>query len=141
MSTSTFKIIMKRCFKEYWQEKWDRERNFKIRLKVDPFETCSRAYRIEEKVLCRLRTGVTLLTHMLPWIGGRPFDICEECYEVLSIKHILLDCLTFHRQRQLKRHTLQNGYQFTVFRILQDDIDTIDLLFKYLRSMNLLYHL
>ena len=142
LSTLSFKHIVNNTLVEYWQAKLDRVHGFKIRLSVTPYDTASRPTRREEKVLCRLRTGVTVLTHIIPWVGRRPYDLCDDCYEQLTIKHILMDCITFHRQRQaLKNHIINQGHRFTVFRILQDDQETIDLLFNYLKDTNLLHQL
>ena len=77
----------------------------------------------------------------MPRIGHHR-AICERCNEVLSVEHIVIDCLLYHRERRiLKDFMTQKNIRFSLFNLLQDKEEIIDMLVAYLRETGLLYKL
>ena len=99
ISLKTFKIITLNSIKQSWKLEWSNcHPDIKIRRDILPFATESRTSRREEILLCRLRTGITMLTDIVPHINGVWPQICEACDTILSIDHILIHCIEFERQ-------------------------------------------
>ena len=114
----------------------------KTQMEIGHSETSFRHVRREEIALCRLRTNITRLTYTDPKIINRYPEICEDCDEFLTVKHILVDCLLYHRERRpLKEYLAAQQKRFVLFNLLQDDPELIDLLMVYLRNTGLLYRL
>ena len=140
ISPKTFKSITIKCINDYWQQRWTEYRcREKYRLTIERYVTENRRVRREEIALCRLRTKLTLINDILPYKNGRHPETCDHCRELLTRKHILIDCLLYTQQRiQLKLHFERLRKAFTVYNILQDDPVIIELLIKYLRETKLL---
>ena len=129
-----------KCINEFWQRRWTAYHcRDKYRLTIQRFKTENRKVRREEIVLSRLRTNLTLINDIIPYLNGRHPETCEHCRELLTIKHILIDCrlYTQHR-RELKAYFEKVRKPFTAFNVLQDDPEAIELLIKYLRNTKLL---
>ena len=139
VSPATFKLLVADSLLTAWRTDWSSFPNFKIRLEIVPFVTEFRSSRREELTLCRLRTGVTLYTDILPRINNVWPLICEFCDVEVTIKHLLLQCIAFHNERRPIVSYFRNAnLTLTVFRLLQDNPEVIDLLLKYLKDTKLL---
>ena len=58
-------------------------------------------YKIKENLLSRLRCGATWLTHMKPRLEGTFPPRCQNCRENKTIRHILLYCNLYTRNRKI----------------------------------------
>ena len=127
----------------YWQNKWTEEAvAFKSRLLIRNIDTETRPIRHEEVILCRLRSDATMLTHMLPRIERRFPPICEECNELLTIEHVLVDCIMYiQERREITEYFRIKNKRLTAFNLLQDDITIVDMLMKYIRNTDLISQL
>ena len=106
------------------------------------WETCSRANRREEVVLCRLRLGHTRLTHS--YILDRDTrPQCEHCLCPLTIQHILVECPALAPYRlQLATACHRLGVPLCLKTLLgNDQIHIIDSVFDFLRDCQLLNRL
>ena len=137
ISPKTFKALLTNRINEYWQSKWTDDRSEdKFRPTIVRYETEHRKIRREEIVLARLRTRLTLITHILPWLNGRDprYEMCDHCGEKLDIKHILIDCRMYvNNRREMINHFTNNGINLTVFNLLRDDTDSIEILIRYFK--------
>ena len=141
ISQKTIRRMIKNLINQKWQYIYDTQHfDGKVKLKIGKYVTESRKIRREEISLCRLRTGKTLITHVLPFINDRFPPLCEECNEILNIEHILISCLTYHRERReiYKYFNENNILPITKFKLLQDDEEIIELLITFLRNIGLL---
>ena len=131
---------MKRPIKSYilrkWQERWsspllvNNKKYREIRSSIATWNSSYNANRRTEVILSRLRIGHTRLTHQFILEGGNP-PVCDQCDEVLTVKHLLLSCSKFHQQR-LKYHLCGK----TAVDILGDEAD-VDALIGFLRETSL----
>ena len=124
-------------------EEWsDYHPEIKIRSDITPFKTESRLSRREETALCRLRTGITMLTDIGPRMNGVWPQICEACDAILTIDHILINCLEYiHQRLPLVEYFRNTRQEMTRHSLLQDNENVITLLMDYLRNTNLLKYI
>ena len=121
-----------------WQDYWSSLSN-NLKLKsVRPsvyLWTSPLVDRRSSIILTRLRVGHSYLTHRYLMAGGaeRQAPICSSCHEVISIKHILIDCPLFNNAR---RSNLLLGRSF--MDILGEDAP-IGRICKFLKEINLFY--
>ena len=142
VSLKTFKKISSKCIYNFWERTWEALTFFKYRITLQRFDSELRHSRREEIALCRLRTGVTLMTHILPYINGQFPPICEECYELQTIKHILIDCIKYIRERRaMCNYLTAQNMNISVFNLLQDDPEMIEYLIQYLHDTELIKEL
>ena len=140
ISYSTLMRMTKSKIQLYWQNEWSRRGYLTYKQDIGPTLTAARPRRCEEVALCRLRMGKTMLTHITPWMCGTFPDNCEHCGDRLTIKHILVDCVHFIRQRRdIAQHfiTAQTP-NLSIYSLLKDDKVVIDLLIKYLWATGLI---
>ena len=141
ISQNTIKRMITNLINKKWQQVYDTQNyNEKVKRFIGNFKTESRKIRREEIALCRIRTGKTLLTHTIPIINNVYPPICDDCDEILSIDHILINCLTHYRERReiCKYFNENDMLPITRYKLLQDNEELIDLLIKYLRDTALL---
>ena len=104
---SDYKPKVNEYIKGIWQQRWDhkhiRERVIKLHY-LNPFIKPYHIYNLSRKdevIIHRLRIGHTRLTHR--YLMEDPFKqqpYCEYCdSDLISVKHILIDCLYFRRIR------------------------------------------
>ena len=97
-----FKSVVRNHFIKNWQDSWNETVNNKlnfIKKSVQPWQSSNCSNRWEEVVLTRLRIGHCYVTHCHLLIGA-PSPFCTQCQAVVNVKHILLDCPLYRRQRQ-----------------------------------------
>jgi ribonuclease HI len=129
---------MKQYINQYivklWQEQWDNEIHNKlhgIQPIVGQSNPINNIKRREEIILARLRIGHTNLTHLYILTGGNP-PICQICHCNLTVKHFMLDCISYNVNRTVyfkNNHTLKD----ILLNISYMDI------FKFLKEIGL-YH-
>ena len=100
---------------------YQRPTNLKaIKHEVGLWTSSVRHKRREEVVLCRLRLGHTRLTHS--FIIDRDLrPECADCDCYLTVRHILLECPAYHRERQVLTEAChQNGVPMDLTSLLGD---------------------
>lgn len=130
---SDFRPVIQKLIKRKWQRQWDEapdNKLYTIQSTVDSRRNHSRRDRREEVVLARLRIGHTYYTHKFLF-DRDPVPICIPCDEILSVKHMLIDCIDFQivRNRFYSADTLENLFK---------NIDP-NLIFEFLKEIGL-YH-
>ena len=98
--------VVKQYIKMEHQKLWDEESNNNKLKQIKPFtsawKSSSQSTRIQEVILTRLRIGHTRLTHGFLMSDPKdPAPRCHICNVPLSIKHILIECINFNRQRAI----------------------------------------
>ena len=86
---------------EEWGENWRGVIGNKLRdIKegVTHWDTSRQKNRRQEVLLCRLRIGHTKMTHGWLMEGSQP-PKCHNCNELLTVKHMLVDCIHYARIR------------------------------------------
>ncbi|KAI5747082.1 hypothetical protein M8J77_010861 [Diaphorina citri] len=110
-----------------WQRSWDNiliNKLKKIKPIIVEWPSSQRSNRMEEVVLTRLRIGHTRLTHKHIFTR-EPQPLCQ-CGDILTIHHILV-CITHAHIRA----SLPSPPS------LADDVEGVDSLFLYLKTLNL----
>ena len=127
----------------FWQRQWTDDPNrtslHEIKPELGIWSSSSRGSRLEEKILAKLRIGHTYLTHSHIFSQSeRP--ICNTCHRTLTVKHILLFCDDFTRQRRvLQDYCTTKHIPLTLTVLLGDgDPDLVELLFQFLKDSNIL---
>ena len=94
--------VIRRKVREKWACEWREVRMNKLRLikeTVDPWSSSNNPNRTTSKILARLRTGHTKLTHQyLMERNMQPY--CQDCLVPLTIKHTLAECPSFCEERR-----------------------------------------
>ena len=129
---------MRRPIKSYilqkWQKRWsspllgNNKKYKEIRNSIECWSSSFNPNRKIEIVLTRLRIGHTRLTHQFILEGGDP-PVCDNCATTLSVKHILVGCPMFSRQRL--KYNLDGK---TINEILGDEAD-VDALVCFLQEI------
>ena len=104
---SDYKPKVNEYIKGLWQQRWDHKHNRERVIKLHYLNPFIKPYHIhnlsrkDEVIIHRLRIGHTRLTHR--YLMEDPFKqqpYCEYCdSDLISVKHILIDCLYFRRIR------------------------------------------
>ena len=145
ISPDTFKRLFDKSLLQHWKKHWDAliiPNTNKFRLNIKKMETESRPNRREEIAICRLRSDATMITHMLPYIHNDFPHICEECNELETVPHILIDCIKYIRERRnMQAYFDSINTRMTAFRLLQDDPEIIRILLNYLKNTDLISHI
>ena len=121
-----------------WQEHWaslpDNLKLKSLRPSVLPWNTPCESRR-SSIVLTRLRIGHTFLTHKYLMSSGveRQAPRCPACHEVVSVRHILIDCPFYNSAR---RNNLLMGY--SISGILEEGAP-VERVFKFLKEIGLFY--
>lgn len=85
-----------------WQRTWDGDpKGTKLRAlkpKIGSWQSAGASSRREEVILARLRIGHTHATHS-HHLGGDGPPACARCGDVLTVRHVLIDCCDFEIER------------------------------------------
>ncbi|KXJ76324.1 hypothetical protein RP20_CCG009872 [Aedes albopictus] len=121
---------IKSSCRQYWGNLWSQSRTAFLRKIKDTVEPWTDLPVLkDQRVISRLRTGHTLLSHNM---GGGPFrKECEVCHIPATVEHVLCVCPIYEGQRRL--HNIAGN----IGEVLRDDPDTIKTLFKFLHDCNL----
>ena len=119
---------LKSYTKTKWQNIWDGENNNKlktIKKDVNLWNSSIQNEKYIEVILTRLRIGHTRLSHdYLMSTPHKEIPFCNECNTIITVKHILCDCINFNYQRNLylKNKPLSNilseSHEFSLHNIL-----------------------
>ena len=108
---SDFKPKINQYILNIWQQYWSTQKHNKL-FEIKPLlhdPRYSLRYRKDQIILNRLRIGHSRLTHSF-LMDRLPLPVCPFCNsgDFLSIRHILLDCLSFRMVR--RRHFVYSQY-------------------------------
>ena len=102
-----FKPLITKYIKSLWQQRWDHKHNRERVIKLHYISPLIKPFNIDvpsrrdEIIIHRLRIGHTRLTHR--YLMEDPFKrqpVCQFCeLALISVHHILIDCLYFRRIR------------------------------------------
>ena len=128
---SDLKPLVKALVFDRWQHKWDegqsKLKEIKSVLGPPSAPLCSRR---DDIVLTRLRIGHSRLTHKY-LLAGEPPPECYSCNEVLTVRHLLLDCVDFNDIRQ-------RFYNKTSLKSLFTDVSA-DKILGFVKAAGLFY--
>ena len=133
--------VRKACLNQFdniWTA-FNRPTNLKaIKHKVGHWDTSVRRTRRGEIVLCRLRLGHTRHTHSFI-LDQEPRPECAACHCPITVKHFLLECPTYRRQRRtLADHCHRSGVPLNLVSLLGDGCPSvIDELMLFLHECDL----
>jgi ribonuclease HI len=130
---SDFKAAVDKLVTSRWQRLWDEypeNKLHQIQPKVDKNLKFSSKNRREEIIFARLRIGHSYLTHRY-LLARDPIPVCIPCDEILTIKHILLDCVDFQQVRS-------RFYSCDSLEKLYKDVDP-KLIFNFLKEVGFYY--
>ena len=116
-----------------WQMEWNHSDSKlrAVKLTVNKWISPLKLSKREQVALCRLRLGHTYLSfaHLLQGIDP---PVCENCGVRLTVKHILLNCLTYSDVRA--RLNMSDSFH----EILSNDLKLVEKNSKFLHYLNLL---
>ena len=114
-----------------WQSQWDGDHFSKlhsVKPSLGEWYPSYRSVRQEEVIITRLRIGHSRLTHS--WLLAREdAPECIQCNELLTIKHILLDCIDFQPIRE-KHYNADSMYNLF-------DTVSIDSIISFIKEIGL----
>ena len=122
--------------KDKWQGRWSGLTNNaklkSIHPSVDKWSVCNPPNRRDSVILTRLRIGHTHATHGYLLKSGeeRQIPLCDSCHMDLTVRHVLIECPTFSRQRRINF-----VYGKSLSELLGDDCN-VDYLMSFLKSIN-----
>ena len=114
-----------------WQSQWDGDHFNKlhsVKPSLGEWYPSYRSVRQEEVIITRLRIGHSRLTHS--WLLAREdAPECIQCNQLLTIKHILLDCIDFQPIRE-KHYNADSMYNLL-------DTVSIDSIISFIKEIGL----
>lgn len=97
---SDLKKEIRRKTLEKWDTDWKAVKNNKLRnIKEDIEKWYTGKNRTEQVIITRLRIGHTAYTHKYLMQKLEP-EKCNKCNETVTIKHIIINCIKYDKQRQ-----------------------------------------
>jgi hypothetical protein len=131
---------------QQWQQDWSalatkmESENKSLKLHdikpiLSNWQSSYRTNRREEVVLSRLRIGHTHLTHGHLLRRELPPE-CTADHQALTVKHILLDCTLYARERA--KHLNSPGNNLLTLSSILDDNTDLEGLFLFLRETGLI---
>ena len=129
-----FKHYINEFVKSKWQSQWDEAIDNKlhsIQPRLGKWPGASRQIRREETVLTRVRIGHSRLTHSY-LMKGEDQPECVPCQCLLTMKHIMIDCIDFHNTR----------IQYFNVHSMKELFDNVQptLILSFLKDIGLFYH-
>ncbi|XP_055605030.1 uncharacterized protein LOC129753257 [Uranotaenia lowii] len=83
-----------------WENTWNQSHTVKLReIKNTPCSWIDQKMFEDRRALTRLRIGHTRLTHGF-LMAREPAPVCHACNTIVTVKHILVDCLCYQQQRK-----------------------------------------
>ena len=124
---------VKKVLTKHWQLRWSHttEKLKQVKSAVEEWQTVYRSSRQEEKVLTRLRTGHSKITHEYLIKKSNP-PVCQSCHCDLTINHILTEC----PQNIRVLRTLSNT-KSSIKDLLKDEESSVRIVIKYLKKIHL----
>ena len=127
--------VVKCKFKQQWQEFWDQQIENKLHAIQPTLGARSfsrRLRRRDELLINRVRIGHTYMSHKY-LLHGEEKPFCIPCNEILTVKHILIDCVEF-------MHIRDRYFNVKTMKELINDVG-IDILLRFISEAGLRYSL
>ena len=134
-----FREVIHKYVMDKWQARWStlpgNQKLREIKPSIEKWDSSNCFNRRDSVVLTRLRIGHTYLSHSFLMLSGEDRQVpqCHTCQCVLTIKHILTDCTSFNRQRQVN-----SLHGRSMKELLGNDCNVEDLI-KCLKQIGLYY--
>ncbi|XP_065088046.1 uncharacterized protein LOC135709581 [Ochlerotatus camptorhynchus] len=97
------KVWIKSTIRSAWGNEWNSNQELfirKVKGETAPW-TDTKSYA-EQRILSRLRTGHTRITHNMGSSSSGGFRRrCDACRTTMTVEHILINCPCFHGSREL----------------------------------------
>ena len=130
------KKVRKKIIKE-WQREYDLINTYKIREKIENWETCNHSDRTREVILARLRMNTAKGIHLIPHIEGTYPLTCQCDGSRLDINHVFFKCSKYVVQRTTILDELtSNNLNFNLKNLLSDNDNLCDLVINFLKDTN-----
>ena len=97
-----FKYLISQYIFSTWQDDWNgavMNKLHSVKPVMGDWQSSYRRYKNDEIVLCRARIGHTHLTYSYI-LRKDPPPLCEYCQCTLTVRHVLVECNTFARERK-----------------------------------------
>ncbi|XP_062715142.1 uncharacterized protein LOC134291426 [Aedes albopictus] len=123
---------IKQAIRQRWENNWFETREAKLReIKHDTYRWTDHGNAADQRVLTRLRIGHTRLTHTF-LLKKEPPPTCECCGTTLDVRHVILNCRKYERERQ------ENNIGTTSLRdALSNEEEKTTRILKFLRDSGL----
>ena len=98
-----FKYLISQYIFSTWQDDWNgavMNKLHSVKPVLGDWQSSYRRCRKDEVVLCRARISHTHLTHSYI-LRKDPPPQCEHCQCILTVRHILVECNHFARERKI----------------------------------------
>ena len=120
--------------KKLWQSEWDEKVDNKLR-KIQPLvgkQQPKLSSIRDDMVIRRARIGHTYLTHKYLMVKEDQ-PICHACDELLTVKHVLIDCGVYQniRNRYYTERTLKDLFKSNKNAEIIEFLKEIDLYYKF----------
>ena len=111
-----FKYSISQYIFSTWQDDWNGavvNKLHYVKPVLGDWQSSYRRCRKDEVVLCRARIGHTHLTHSYI-LRKDPPPLCEHCQCILTVRHILVECNHFARERKdiFGRRDVMESFRF-----------------------------
>ena len=132
------KQVRKNIIKE-WQREFDLVNTFKIKEKIEFWETSNHKDRTKEVILARLRMNNIKGIHLIPHIEGTYPRTCQCDGSRLNLEHVFFNCSHYVVQRiPILEELNNNNLNFNIKNLLSDNDILCDLALEYLKEINFL---
>ena len=113
---SDFKHLISQYIFSTWQDDWNgavMNKFHSVKPVLGDWQSSYRRCSKNEVILCRARIGHTHLTHSYI-LRKDPPPLCEHCQCILTVRHILVECNHFPRERKdiLGRRDVVESFRF-----------------------------
>lgn len=102
LSKTEFKRMIAVEIYKKWQQVWNKETKGRHLYQIQEFVGNGRkryGYRRKDVIITRLRIGHTSLNYSLYKIGKHESGKCDNCGELETVNHIILECPAYERER------------------------------------------
>ena len=139
---SSIKTSLRQAVVKTWQKQWSNTNHAtqlrRIKPTIQMWSSANRPNRTEERVLCRLRLGHTMLTHGFRY-SGHLHPICDNCLLPQTVEHFIIACPKYLRERtNMVQFCNKENIPFDLATILGDMHSALhSLLISFLRDTEL----
>ncbi len=140
LSRSEIKSIIKDKINRMWQERWDKEVKGRHLYNIHKEVTASKISgleRQEETWFSRLRMGHTSLNSGLHIIGKHQTGVCTNCGVIENVKHILLDCTQYTRERENMKRAVKKDLTMENLLSIKSTQSTVRAVITFLKETQL----
>ena len=131
--------ILRNNIYQKWQIEFDSITPYKVKSKIELWETSFNNNRKIETTLARLRLNCTRVLHLIPHIEGTFPIYCNCDGSRLSLHHLFFNCSFYINEREELLNQLYNDKKnFDLKNILEDNEKYCKLVIDYLKNIGYL---